>query len=134
MTQVQEDVRPNCFYNEETIYFGLPSPEQLAAYNIVVCTCGAAGKSHNSPLPHLLFVVLHRSMLGLYCCRCHLWLDAPCGDSQPHWHDACCDIHHLAQCGLADVTHQLWHFPSHARLQIDSQQSGFLCRLIVLVT
>lgn len=42
-TQVQEDVRPNCFYNEETNYFGLPSPEQLAAYNIVVCTCGAAG-------------------------------------------------------------------------------------------
>ncbi|DBA76409.1 TPA: hypothetical protein ACH3X1_010114 [Trebouxia sp. C0004] len=42
-TQVQEDVRPNCFYNEETNYFGLPSPEQLAVYNIVVCTCGAAG-------------------------------------------------------------------------------------------
>ena len=30
-------------YNEETGYFGLPSPEQLATYHIVVCTCGAAG-------------------------------------------------------------------------------------------
>jgi len=68
MTQVQEDVRPNCFYNEETNYFGLPSTEQLAAYNIVVCTCGAAGKSHDSPLHHMLFVLLPCSMLGLYCC------------------------------------------------------------------
>ncbi len=68
MTQVQEDVRPNCFYNEETNYFGLPSPEQLAIYNIVVCTCGAAGKSHNSPLHHMLFVHLHPSTLSLCCC------------------------------------------------------------------
>lgn len=41
--QVQADVRPRCMYNEETGYFGLPTPEQLAAYHIVVCTCGAAG-------------------------------------------------------------------------------------------
>ena len=38
--QGQEDVRPQCFYNEDTTYFGLPSPEQLASYYVVVCTCG----------------------------------------------------------------------------------------------
>ena len=68
MAQVQEDVRPNCFYNEETNYFGLPSPEQLAVYNIVVCTCGAAGNSPNSPLHHMLFALLPCSMLGPSCC------------------------------------------------------------------
>ena len=46
--QVQADVRPRCLYNEETGYFGLPSPEQLATYHIVVCTCGAAG-NHFTP-------------------------------------------------------------------------------------
>ena len=46
LQQVQEDVRPHCFYNDETNYFGLPSPEQLSTYHIVVCTCGAAGEPY----------------------------------------------------------------------------------------
>ena len=45
LLQVQEDVRPHCFYNEDTNYFGLPTAEQLAGFNIVVCTCGAAGNT-----------------------------------------------------------------------------------------
>ena len=51
--QVQADVRPKCIYNEETGYFGLPTPEQLAAYHIVVCTCGAAG----GPFAPLFFCI-----------------------------------------------------------------------------
>lgn len=74
MTQVQEDVRPNCFYNEETNYFGLPSPEQLAAYNIVVCTCGAAGKSQNSPLHHMLCRAC--IAIAVNCDLAHEWLQA----------------------------------------------------------
>lgn len=45
VAQVQEDVRPSCLYNDDTGFFGLPSPEDLAAKHIVVCTCTAAGRT-----------------------------------------------------------------------------------------
>lgn len=63
--QVQEDVRPACIYNEDTGFFGLPSPEDLAAKHIVVCTCTAAGRAKLPALSRFMSQVCSMSSMKL---------------------------------------------------------------------
>lgn len=70
--QVQEDVRPFCIYNEDTNYFGLPSPERLAAMHIVVCTCTAAGTPPLSANAHGSGFNVQGLVVEHACCVCSL--------------------------------------------------------------